>query len=126
MSGTILATEVISADAVAGLAFEVVFFAGVADLAVLAEVLGGAVFFAADAPVAILLAAFGVGVVVHCQLPFARAQAWPSFAVPYGSAAATALPKGSSSRTALPLFDSESLVSAEKYALNDSPASIDP
>lgn len=44
-----------------------------------------------------VLAAPGVGLVVHCHWPLARAHAWPSLAVPYGEVAEIELPVGAKS-----------------------------
>lgn len=60
--------------------------------------------------------ACGVGLVVHCHLPFAKTHAWPSLAVPYASLRSNTLPTGSTNPTWLPLLDKASPVSAEKKA----------
>ena len=85
-----------------------------------------AAFLVVVAGLCTVFAAFGVGVVVHCHVPFAKIQACPSLAVPYTADCTMSRPRGSRSATCPPLFDNESLVVAEKKAINPRPGSAVP
>lgn len=76
------------------------------------------VFLALAAGCLITFDVFGVGCVVQCQAPFARAHATSSLAVSYASLCAIILCKGSRSTTLPLVFERLNFVASEKYATN--------